>query len=119
MLTSDDLTTLKAAQNAILPDTAAVHRATTEADGLGGVTASWAPTGDAYACRISSRGIPEEYMQMAAVRGRTPWMVTLPTSADVLRTDRLVVGSRTLEVIGFTSVGAWETAKRVVCLEVT
>ena len=118
MLSASDLTALQAAQEGLLPDTCAVHRATTEADGLGGVTASWAPTGDAYACRLSSRGVPDEYLQLAAVRGKTPWMVTLPTGADVLRTDRLVIGSQTLEVVGFASGGAWETAKRAICVEV-
>ncbi len=100
-----------------LPDTATVRTKTRTVNSSGGYTESWA-NGASYSCRLSSRGIPREYLQQAAVQGVQYWMVTLPHDAVVTRKNRLVIGSRTLEIVGFASGGEWQTALRAVCVEV-
>lgn len=119
MLESSDLTAMRAAQAALLPDTCTISRRTATADGLGGETWAWAPEDSAVACRLSSHGAPAEYLQAAATQGRTVWMVTLPYGTDVAREDRLTTSGRVLEIIGFASGGAWETAVRAVCVGVS
>jgi head-tail adaptor len=116
-LSSSDLTALRAEQAALMPDTCTVSRLTATADGLGGTTRTWA-TSSTLACRLASNGAPMEYMQSAALQGRTVWMVTLPYGSDVTRADRLTISGHVLEILGFASGGAWETAKRAVCVEV-
>lgn len=118
MISAADLVALRAAQAALFPDTCVVWTATPAVDGIGGRTKGWA-AGTSYACRLSSRGVPREYLQLAALQGSSFWMVTLSTAAVVVRANRLVIGSRTLEIVGFASGGTWETAKRAVCVEVT
>jgi len=118
MISAEDLTALRAAQAGLWPDTCTVHRVATEADDIGGVTSEWTATEHVYSCRLSIRGVPDEFIRLAATRGKIPWMVTLPVTANVTRADRLVTDTQTLEILGFASGGAWETAKRAVCVEV-
>lgn len=107
---------MRAAQATALPETATIQRATTSRTASGGTTTNWATAGTA-ACRLSSRGVPQEYLEAGAARGVQYWMVTLPYGTDVRRTDRLVIGAQTLEIVGMASGGAWETALRAVCVE--
>lgn len=117
-LTSSDLAMERASQDAWMPDTVLVKRRVQTANTSGGYTFTWPATTHAYDGRLSANGIPSEYLALARERGRMAWMVTLPHDADVLATDRLSVGNRTLEVLGFHSGGSWITALRVVCVEV-
>ena len=118
-LEAADLVSMRAAQEVLLPDTCAVTRRTATADGLGGETWTWAQVGATIACRLSSHGAPQEYLQVGAVRGKTIWMVTLPYGTDVVREDRITISAQVLEVLGFASGGAWETAMRAACVEVS
>jgi hypothetical protein len=52
------------------------------------------------------------------IGNRSAWLVTLPATTAVDTDDRLVVGSRTFEVVGVLAAHSWETARRVVCVEV-
>lgn len=117
-LSTDDLTAMRAAQEVLLPDTCTVSRAVETADGLGGLTRTWYDV-ETCACRISSHGAPMEYLQAAALQGRTVWMVTLPYGTDVTREDRLTIDGGDLEILGFASGGAWESAVRAVCVGVS
>lgn len=117
MLSSDELAAIRAEQVATMPDTCTVQSVTRTADGMGGFTEDWDDSAS-YACRLSSRGVPREYLEMAAAQGAHYWMVTLPHGAVVTREDRLKIGDRALSIVGFASGGAWETALRAVCVEV-
>ena len=117
MLSSDELAAIRAEQVANMPDTCTVQNVTRVPDGMGGFTEAW-DDGTSYACRLSSRGLPREYLEIAAISGAHYWMVTLPHDAVVTREDRLVIGGKTVSIVGFASGGEWETAKRAVCVEV-
>jgi head-tail adaptor len=117
MLTDSDLAAMRATQARALPETATIRRATTSRTATGGTSESWDDAGSA-SCRLSSRGVPREYLEAGAVSGAHYWMVTMPYDTAVTREDRLIVGGRTLEIVGFASGGEWATALRAVCVEV-
>jgi head-tail adaptor len=117
VLTAAELAAMRAVQKAALPETATIRRATASRTTTGGTSLEWSDAGTA-ACRLSSRGVPQEYLEAGAARGVQYWMVTLPYGTDVRREDRLVIAARMLEVVGLASGGEWETAMRVVCAEV-
>jgi hypothetical protein len=114
MLTATELTAMRAVQTAALPDTCTRSRATMAQTAGGGFAVSSTAT-ITLACRVSSRGVPDEYLRQAVATGRTPVMITVPQGSDVVRTDTLAVSGVTYKVLGFASVGAWETAMRCVC----
>ncbi|MCU0503877.1 MAG: head-tail adaptor protein [Anaerolineae bacterium] len=117
MLTAADLTAIRSAANASLVDTCLIKRATSTSDGVGGYTSTWTTTAT-VACRVAPARSPAELHlaeRVAAVQG---WTITLPYNTDVLPTDRLMVGSRTFEVIGRLAAETYETARRVVCVEI-
>jgi head-tail adaptor len=116
MLSAADLAQMRAAQAAALPDTATIKSAEAGRSDTGGITKDWSGT-TTVACRLSSRGVPQEYLALGATRGVQYWMVTLPHGAAVTADNRLVIGARTLEIVGFASGGEWETALRAVCKE--
>ena len=49
-----------------------------------------------------------------AQQAQVLWRVTLPASADVTPSDRIVVGARTFEVIGV--YGPWSAVTALVCV---
>ena len=117
MLTSVELASLRATQEEALSETATVVRSTLTSDGAGGYTRAALSTAT-YACRVSSRGVPSEFLEAGLAKGSVYVMITLPQDADVKRTDKLTVDGLTYEVAGFASGGGWETAKRAVCMVV-
>ncbi len=118
MLSSTELAAIRATQQEALPDTCVVQSRAYTPDGQGGLEGGDWQDGTRYACRLSSRGVPKEYLEMAAIEGVQYWMVTLQHDAVVTREDRLKIGDRVMSIVGFASGGAWETAKRAVCVEV-
>jgi uncharacterized membrane protein len=61
VLTDADLAGMRAAQLMTLPETATIQRATDTRTAAGGTSQSWASAGTA-SCRLSSRGVPREYL---------------------------------------------------------
>jgi head-tail adaptor len=117
MLTAADLTAMRSTASASLVDVCLIKRVTLTSDGVGGYTSSWA-TAATVACRVAPARGPTELdlvNRAAAVQG---WTLTLPYNTDVRPADRLVVGSRTFEVIGRLAAETYETARRVVCVEI-
>ena len=114
MLSATDLTTMRAAQTAALPDTCIRTRVTLVSDSAGGYTEM--PTTFPYACRVAPTSGRE--LEIAArVTSERTLTVTLPHDANVLASDRLAVGDRTLQVVAALEGGAWQTALRVLVVE--
>jgi hypothetical protein len=116
MISAAELAAMQSMQAEAMPDTCVRNRTVLTSDSMGGSTAG-APATVTYDCRLSSRGVPDEYLAMDRASGKQLWMVTLPISADVLTTDYLTVNGVEMEILGFVSGGTWATAKRVVCVE--
>jgi head-tail adaptor len=127
MLTSVEMSEIRADQELLMPDSGQISRRTLTSDGMGGQTESWAAQGTAKACRIGTGGRSAEERRIAERVGAVmSYVVTLPAGTDITEADRIVVtpsalsavsGTRTLEVVGIVrdSVG---TCVRAVCVEV-
>lgn len=120
MIDARTLAEMKTRQQAAMPDSCVVKRLTRASDGAGGSTESWA-TAATVACRYApARGAEQQAAGKLAAVG--VWTVTVPQGTDVRATDRLVIGTRTFEVVTTAAGsvdGAWETALRVLATEVT
>lgn len=114
MLSASDLTTMRAAQALALPDTATRTRKTYVSDGMGGQTPSTTTT--SYACRLAPTS-GRELEVAARVTSAVTFTVTLPHDADVVASDELTVGGRTLKIVAVLEGGAWQTALRVLAVE--
>ena len=118
MLTSDEMEAMRAVQSAAMPDSCTVKRLTVTSDGAGGQTDSW-DTSATVNCRLGRLGSSgEERIIADRLAAVTPVLVTLPSGTDVGPHDRIEVDSRTFEVVAVLATGVWETARRVVCVEV-
>ncbi|NLD42334.1 MAG: head-tail adaptor protein [Chloroflexi bacterium] len=116
MLSGAELAAMRAAQEAALPETCTRLRPALADDGTGGRTAG-PPSGETFACRLAPTG-GREVEAAARLTSAVTYTVTLPAGADVRAEDTLAVGERRLEVIAVLGGGAWETARRVLCVEV-
>jgi head-tail adaptor len=117
MLSPAELASMRATLLASLPDTAQVRRATRTSDGMGGTIDTWT-TVATVACRVSpSHNTPTEQAIANQVRGRVLWTLTLPAGTSVRSDDRVLVGSRTFEVLGVLAPRSYELATRIVAVE--
>jgi len=116
VLTAQELAAFRATQEAALPESAVIYARVATVGDSGSTAYSW-PLGTETVGRLASHGAPDVYVQMARERGRTPWVVTLPTSVTVQAGDRILIGGHLLSVLGVISGGEWETALRVACIE--
>lgn len=117
MLTDADLARMRGAQESIMTDTCQVQRATLMPDGAGGQIESWGAVAT-VSCRVAPSGnLPQERAIAERLSSVSTWTITLPVGTDVQPADRLVVGSRTFEVVEALA-RSLETARRVICSEV-
>jgi head-tail adaptor len=117
VLSTSDLLAMREVQSAVLLETATVQRQSPTSDGAGGATESWA-TVASVACRVGvSSSSSQERALAERVTNVSTWTLTLPVGTDVRVGDRLVVGTRTFEVLAVLS-HSLVTALRVVCVEV-
>lgn len=81
------------------PDVATVMRKSIVSDGAGGQVDSYTAVAT-YSCSLTPSMVsPREVEQSAAIQVISLWSVHLPFDADVVPTDRLIVGTRTFEVV--------------------
>jgi head-tail adaptor len=117
MLSPAELASMRATLLASLPDTAQVQRTTRTSDGMGGTIDTWT-TVATVACRVSpSNTTPTEQVVAARVHDRVLWTLTLPAGTNVRSDDRVLVGSRTFEVLGVLAPRSYALATRVVAVE--
>lgn len=117
MLTSDQLAAMRTQQAAALPDAAEIWRYTSADDGAGGQLQTWAKLADTTG-RVGAPSSPAERAIAERLTGVVTYTVTLPYNTTITSRDRVKISGRTFEVVGPVN-GSWETARRVVCVEVT
>jgi head-tail adaptor len=118
MLTATDLDAMRSTLDESLPDTAQVGRQALVSDDAGGFSESWSVVAT-VACRVSPGGLlPQERAVAERMGVVSSWVVTLPALTDVRAADRLVVGTRTFEVVAPLGPRSYEVSRRVVCSEV-
>jgi head-tail adaptor len=118
MLTQADITQMRETQAAALPDQCTIQRKSDPADSRGGQTVSYSDHATGVNCRLGRNA----QSARPGVRGdRTetpiPWVVTFAYNQDVQMTDRIVIDSRTFEVMSVEAHTDWMTALRVKCIE--
>ena len=98
--------------------TASVRRKMSVVDTSGGSTDTYTEVAS-LACSFSRYQVtPIERENTFTVQTIVEWMFVFPFGSDVRSTDRLVVGSRTFEVVSGAS-GSLEVATRVLAMEIT
>lgn len=116
MLSATEVAAMRTIQGEALPDTCSRERVTLTADGTGGHTQK--TDTQSYACRVAPTSGRD--LEIAArLTSAVTFTVTLPWDADVISEDALLIGGRRLEVIAPLVGGAWQTALRVLAVEVT
>ena len=101
-----------------LPEVCDVSRSTPSSDGQGGTTQSWS-TVATVAARISpERRAPYEREVEGAARLEKRWVITLPALTDVEPEDRLLINTRSFNVVGHDGGRTFEICVRCRCLEV-
>lgn len=115
LLTTVELSDIRAAQLDALPDTATIQTRTLTSDGNGGKLASYT-AGGTSACRLSFAGNNPSYRDIAVASKISPqqlYIVTLPHDASVTETSRLVINGATYDVLTALNQRSWQTAKRM------
>lgn len=115
LLDTSTLTDMRAAQAEAMPETVLVKRLTNTTDSQGGYTRTWA-TNATTTGRISTTAGQERKLGDKIV-AMGDYLVTVPYTVDVTAKDRLVIGSRTFEIVHVMDKESWETARRCVCKE--
>lgn len=112
MISTAELTAMRATQGSAMPGTVVVERRTLTADGMGGETETWAAVGtvDGRIYPITQRGT--EPVTGGQPISMTEWWGTLPVGTDVVAADRLLYQSRTWEVVAVNNDEVWQTALR-------
>lgn len=100
-------------QERAMPGSVVIERHTLASDGRGGYSETWAAVGT-----VTGRIYPMVRRGMSETVGggqvisETSWFATLPVGTDVDARDRLVVGSRSWEVMRVNNDEMWQTAVR-------
>lgn len=118
LIDANDLAQLIADQGTAQPDSCTRTRSTYTADGYGGSIAATATA--TYACRVRPLAggmLPKELVEAGKVTGTSLFVASLPYTADVIPSDTITHGSRTLDVLGVYRDPTWDTVMRVFCQE--
>ncbi len=109
---------LKAALALTFNAVATISRKAQVADSTGGFTDTYS-TVATHRCSFSRAQItPIERENAVQVQGIVFWVFVFAQGTDIRTTDRIIVGTRTFEVVS-SATGSLELATRVVCQEIT
>jgi len=112
-----DVTSLKAAVNSTLVTTATIQRRTFTSDGAGGFTETY-PVVDTTTCSFEAAQItPLERENAVGIQTISYFNFVFPAGTDIRSTDRIVIGSRTFEVVA-PRLGSLEIDRRVLAQEI-
>lgn len=118
MLTAAELAEMRSVQAEAMAGTCVVTRRTLASDGAGGYTETWAAVGTVAGRVWPATESGAERLIADRITETDAWVITVPQGTDVLAKDRITEGGRTFEVVT-ALVHTWETARRVVAVEVT
>jgi len=117
VLRPGELAALRAPYEQRMQATATVFRKAQVSDGMGGYVDSYVET-RGYPCNFTPFPItPIERETATQVQAITFWRFVFPAGADILPTDRIMVGARGFEVVQ-ASVGMIEIQHAVLCQEI-
>lgn len=116
MITSTELTWMRAAQEDAMPDTATITRRTHTSDGAGGSTST--PSTSSAACRLMPAGTGTEELVAQGIEVKNGRIIAWPHGTDIRAADRVTIGGREFEIKAILRAGAWATAIRTAAVEI-
>ncbi len=115
MLSTAELTDMRALQALTFDQVATVTRRTYTDDGAGGQTESTSTS--SLPCRVAPASAGQRQMLAGQYAELAAWRVTFAALADVRTSDMVTVAGHSLEVIAVLGAESRETAKVVLCVE--
>lgn len=118
MIAAEELTSLRGAADAALPDTCVIQRPSRVSDSEGGSTTAY-PTLATVACRIAPGGqTPQERVIADRIQAEMVVAITMPALTDIDSADRVTSGGRTYEIVEPLAPRSFEVARRVIAREI-
>ena len=117
MLTAAVLAEVRSVQVLAQAGTCVITRGALTADGMGGYTQTWSAVGTVTGRVWPARESGAERLIADRITEADAWVITVPQGTNVVAKDRISESSRTFEVVA-PLPHTWETARRVVCVEV-
>lgn len=116
-LSAGDMAQMQRVLATTWPDSIVVHRKSDTSDGQGGSIAAYAAHGT-YLGRVAyvTARAGEERVSGGRTVAEASWVVTLPGTASVLDTDRIVYEGGTLNVVHVKTPTTWQMTTRVECM---
>lgn len=120
MLTSADLTAMRAVQALTFDRQAVITRGGgSTSDGAGGTITGSPVTVATVACRLApNQTADREAIAAAGLQAQTVWRLTVPQGTDLRTSDRVTVGSQGYEVLAVYGPRSYETARVALCVYV-
>lgn len=115
MLSAAELSAMRDIEESAMSGTAIIERYALTPDGMGGFTEAWAAVGTVVCdlWPINKRGDREGVTVGGQPISKADWYVTVPFDTTITAKDRVVIDSRTFEVLFVPNSESWMTAKRV------
>lgn len=116
--TTGQIAHMRAAINALMPDTCNLLTVTRTSDSAGGFTESWGTAAGTVSCRLdllAGRSAPVGFEQVVAgVQDTyTRWILTVPYDTTVTEAYRVEHGGNTYNVVAVDTDKSWRLNKRV------
>lgn len=118
MLTAAEIAEMRSVQVLAQAATCVITRRSLSSDGMGGFTETWAGVGTVTGRVWPATESGAERLIADRITEEDAWVITVPQGTDVVAKDRITESGRTFEVVT-AIVHTWETARRVVCVEVS
>lgn len=116
-LTANELTDMRAEAASSLPDVCTIRDVASVADDMGGYTNTYSDTATNVPCRVKADVLQvTEAIDMAAIKGKNTYTVSLPYNQAISNTSRIVWNGATLEVLAVYD-HSWQILKRVACVK--
>lgn len=115
-LTANELADMRTEAASSLPDVCTIRSKTSVADDMGGVSETYSDTATNVPCRVQADVLQStEAIDVAAIKGKNTYTVSLPYNQAVSNTSRIVWSGKTLEVLAVYD-HSWQLVKRVACV---
>lgn len=114
MLSAAELSAMRDIEEQVMPSTGVIERYGLTSDGMGGFTEAWTAVGT-VSCDlwpVNSRGERERVTAGAQPISRADWYITVPFDTDITAKDRMVIESRSFEIVFVPNDRSWSTALR-------
>lgn len=114
MLSAAELSAMREIEELVMPSTGVIERYALTPDGMGGYAETWSAVGT-VSCDlwpVNQREERERTRAGAQVISKADWFITVPFDTDITAEDRMVIDSRSFEIVFVPNDRSWSTALR-------